>query len=213
MAARRLHGRAERAVAQRQGHSAGYYTARGGVSPQLQCMMKGDETRGVVACAFDGCTGALPGQGHGVEPPTASSRPRRCSARRRSSQRRSCAPSPLPSPSTAACRSCCSKAASPTRPRGGTRPSASTLAHAPDIVGCALPSPSTFGIKNAKVMGFEFAQLGGEPKYLVKLPELSESGATMSPCFAHCPRRALRNAHEIAFVDSLRSLHGYGFWP
>ncbi|KOO31560.1 hypothetical protein Ctob_013847 [Chrysochromulina tobinii] len=52
-------------------------------------------------------------------------------------------------------------------------------------------------------MGFEFAQLGGEPKYLVKLPELSESGATMSPCFAHCPRRALRNAHEIAFVDSL----------
>ena len=57
-------------------------------------------------------------------------------------------------------------------------------------------------------MGFDFAQLGGEPKYLVKLPELSESGATMSPCFAHCPRRALRNAHEIAFVDSLRWLHG-----
>ena len=54
---------------------------------------------------------------------------------------------------------------------------ASTLAHAPAIVGCALPSPSTFCIKNAKVMGFEFAQLGGEPKYLVKLPELSESGA------------------------------------
>jgi hypothetical protein len=46
---------------------------------------------------------------------------------------------------------------------------ASTLEHAPDIVGCARPSPaSTFGIENAKVMGFEFAQLGGEPKYLVK---------------------------------------------
>ena len=54
-------------------------------------------------------------------------------------------------------------------------------------------------------MGFEFAQLGGEPKYLVKLPELSESGATMSPCYAKCSRRALRNAHEIAFVELLAS--------
>ena len=47
------------------------HTRRGGVSPQLQCMIKGDETRGVVACAYDGCTAALPGQGHGVEPPAA----------------------------------------------------------------------------------------------------------------------------------------------
>ena len=82
----------------------------------------------------------------------------------------------------------------------------STLRHVPvDIIGCALPSQSTFGLKNAKVMGFEFAQLGGEPKYLVKLPELSESGATMSPCYAKCSRRALRNAHEIAFVELLAS--------
>ena len=29
------------------------HTRRGGVSPQLQCMIKGDETRGVVACAYD----------------------------------------------------------------------------------------------------------------------------------------------------------------
>jgi hypothetical protein len=83
---------------------------------------------------------------------------------------------------------------------------ASTLEHAPDIVGCARPSPaSTFGLANAKVMGFEFAQLGGEPKYVVKLPELSESGATCSPCFARCPLRALRNAHEIAFVELFAS--------
>ena len=40
-------------LSQRQRHSAGFYTARGGVSPQLQCMIKGDETRGVVACAYD----------------------------------------------------------------------------------------------------------------------------------------------------------------
>ena len=31
--------------------------ARGGVSPQLQCMIKGDETRGVVACAYDAACG------------------------------------------------------------------------------------------------------------------------------------------------------------
>ena len=191
MAARRLHGRAERAVAQRQGHSAGYYTARGGVSPQLQCMMKGDETRGVVACAFDGCTGALPGQGHGVEPPAALFRPA----------------TQLSAPIVRALavdrrvQVLLLQGRKPNQAAWWDTPvaqlaarhvdlTASTLAHAPDIVGCALPSPSTFGIKNAKVMGFEFAQLGGEPKYLVKLPELSESGATMSPCFAHCPRRA-----------------------
>ena len=49
------------------------------------------------------------------------------------------------------------------------------------------------------------ARRGGEPKYLVKLPELSESGATMSPCYARCPLRALRNANKIAFVELLAS--------
>ena len=73
-------------LSQRQRHSAGFYTARGGVSPQLQCMIKGNKTRGVVACAYDGCTAALPGQGHGIEPPAAMYRP--------STLRRSCAPSP-----------------------------------------------------------------------------------------------------------------------
>ena len=33
------------------------HTRRGGVSPQLQCMIKGDETRGVVACAYDAACG------------------------------------------------------------------------------------------------------------------------------------------------------------
>ena len=49
----------------RQGHSAGYYKKDGGVSPQLNCMIAGDKTRRIQACAFDGCTAALPGQGHG----------------------------------------------------------------------------------------------------------------------------------------------------
>jgi hypothetical protein len=144
----------------------------------------------VVAFSFDGCTGALPGQGHGVEPPAALFRP---------------ATHQLSAPIVRALavdrRVLLLQGRKPNQAAWWDTPvaqlaarhvdlTASTLAHAPDIVGCALPSPSTFGIKNAKVMGFEFAQLGGEPKYLVKLPELSESGATMSPCFAHCPRRA-----------------------
>jgi hypothetical protein len=170
-------------------------------------MMKGDETRGVVACAFDGCTGALPGQGHGVEPPTA--------LYRQATQ--------LSAPIVHALtvggrvRVLLLQGRKPNQALWWDQPvahlamrhvdlTASTLEHAPDIVGVARPSPaSTFGINNAKVMAFEFPQLGGEPKYLVKLPELSESGATMSPCFAHCPRRALRNAHEIAFVELFAS--------
>ena len=39
----------------RQGHSAGYYSKDGGVSPQLNCMIAGDKTRRIQACAFDGC--------------------------------------------------------------------------------------------------------------------------------------------------------------
>ena len=160
----------------------------------------------MVACAFDGCTGALPGQGHGVEPPMA--------LYRQATQ--------LSAPIVRALtvlgrvRVLLLQGRKPNQASWWDQPvahlamrhvdlTASTLEHAPDIVGCEMQSPSTFGIKNAKVMGFEFAQLGGEPKYLVKLPELSESGATMSPCFACCPRRALRNAHEIAFVELFAS--------
>ena len=193
-------------LSQRQGHSAGYYTARGRVSPQLQCMIKGDETRGVDACAFDGCTGALPGQGHGDEPPTALFRP---ATQLSASIVRALAVDGRVlilllegrKPNQAAWWD------TPVAQLAARHVdlTASTLAHAPAIVGCALPSQSTFGLKNAKVLGFEFAQLGAEPAYLVKLPELSESGSTMSPCFWRCPRRALRNAHEIAFAELFAS--------
>ena len=193
-------------LSRRQRHSAGFYTARGGVSPQLQCMIKGDETRGVVACAFDGCTGALPGQGHGVEPVTALYRPA----------------TQLSAPIVRALaldgrvKILLLQGRKPNQTAWWDKPvaqlatrhvdlTASTLEHAPAIVGCARPSPSTFGLKDAKVIGFEFEQLGGELAYLVKLPELSESGSTMSPCFARCPQRALRNALEIAFVEILAS--------
>ena len=193
-------------LSQRQGHSAGYYTASGAVSPQLQCMIKGDVTRGVVACAFDGCTAALPGEVHGIEPPTALYRP---STQGSASIVRALALG-------GRVRILLLQGRQPNQAAWFDTPLAqlaarnvdltdSTLAHAPEIVGCALPSQSTFGLKKAKVMGFEFAQLGGEPKYLLKLPELSESGCTMSPCFARCPLRALRNAHDIAFVELLAS--------
>mmetsp|Transcript_2155 Transcript_2155/g.7686 ORF Transcript_2155/g.7686 Transcript_2155/m.7686 type:complete len:615 (+) Transcript_2155:174-2018(+) len=184
-------------------HSAGYYTKDGDVSPQLACMIAGDATRGVVACAFDGCTAALPGAGHHVEPPAAVFRP-----------------STQGSVPIARALSLDGRASilllegrKPNAPawwddvadRLATRRvdlTASTLLHAPAVVGCARPSASTFGLKNAKVIGFEFERPSDtSPAYLLKLPSLSESGSTLSPCFARCPHRAYWNAQEVAFVQ------------
>ena len=146
-------------LSRRQGHSAGFYTARGGVSPQLQCMIRGDETRGVVACAYDGCTAALPGQGHGLEPVTALYRPA----------------TQLSAPIVRALAVdgrvliLLLEGRKPNQAAWWDTPvaqlatrhvdlTASTLAHAPAIVGCALPSQSTFGLKNAKVLGCTWRQ-------------------------------------------------------
>lgn len=161
-------------------------------------MIAGDKTRRVQACAFDGCTAALPGQGHGKEPRLGLYRPATqlsapivkalaVNGRARVLLLEGRKPN-LPDWWDHAVARLALRTVDLTEP---------TLRIAPRVVGCAAPGSSTFGLKHSRVLGFEFA--GGV--LLLKLPCLSESGSTQSPCFSRCPRRALMNSHEIAFAQ------------